>query len=298
MTVKAELRVYEHGDAPELARIHNEIYQDGVVFSGRFRRKMAAILKSGGRIWTAVLDRKPVGYASIQPVPGLDGIVDLQGCIDSRHQRQGLASQLLTHLLADLTGSQVRQVSHPVNNVSDPAAHFLKHHGFFVEHVELFLILDIEKRLPPAELPPGYTIQNFSRTAAIGYFRDLYHLVFSGYPWYQPYSSDRQVSVDLTDPADILFLLHHGQPIGFLWIRWPELEQAEIEPFGILPAYRRQGLGRSLLLAALEQMAKRGMSQVSVGVWLENKDAIRFYERLGFLHDHTVTYLAYNLNYR
>ena len=79
-------------------------------------------------------------------------------------------------------------------------------------------------------------------------------------------------------------------------MHWPELDQVEIEPLGILPEYRRQGLGRSLMIAALEKMAERGAIQVSVGVWLENKAAIRFYERLGFMPDQTVTYLAYNLN--
>lgn len=296
MAVKVEVRAYEQRDASELARIHNEIYRDGVVFSDRFRRQMADLQKSDGRIWTAVVDRKAVGYASIRPVPGLVGIYDLQGCIDPRHQRKGLASRLLAHLLADLKGSPVRQVSHPVNNTSEPAARFLKVHGFFVEHVELFLTLDIENRLPATELPAGFTLKSFSRSAAVDHFRNMYDLVFSGYPWYQPYVSDRQVSADLADSTDILFLLHHRKSIGFLWMHWPELDQVEIEPLGILPEYRRQGLGRSLMIAALEKMAERGAIQVSVGVWLENKAAIRFYERLGFMPDQTVTYLAYNLN--
>jgi mycothiol synthase len=295
---KAEVRPYKNKDAPELTRIHNEIYRDEVIFSNRFRRRLASLQKSGGRIWTILVDGKPVGYASVQPVPGLEGIFDLQGYIDPKYQRNGLGGHLLNHLLADLEGSPTRQVSHPVNDIGEPAALFLKQHGFFIEHVEIFLTLDMDRRLPANELPAGYTLKNYSRPTAISHFRDLYDKVFSDYPWYQPYESDSQVSAELADSTDILFLLHHRQPIGFLWIRWLGLDRAEIEPLGILPAYQRQGLGRSLFLAALEEMAKGGARHVSVGVWQDNEAAIRFYEGLGFIPDQTVTYLAYNLNQR
>lgn len=296
MVERAEVRPSKQEDAPELARIHNENYRDDLGLSDRFRRRMAAIQKSGGSLWTILVNRKQVGYASVQPVPGLDGIYDLQVCIDPRHQRRGLGSQLLNHLLADLKGSPVRQVSHPVNDASEPAALFLRQHGFFIEHVEVFLYLDIERRLPVTELPAGYTLKHFPQPTAISHLRDLYDMVFSGAPWYQPYVSDRQVAAELADASDILFLLHRHQPIGFLWIHWLELDQAEIEPLGILPAYQGGGLGRSLLLAGLEQIAQGGATQVSVGVWQENKAAIRFYKRLGFVQHQTMTYLAYNLN--
>lgn len=298
MIEKAEVRPYEQKDVPELARIHNSIYRDDVVLSDRFRARLAVIQKSAGSIWTILLDRKPVGYASVRPVPGLDGIYDLQGCIDPQHQRRGLGSRLLNYLLDDLKGSPVRQVSHPVNDTGEPATRFLKSHGFFVEHEEVFLNLDVERRLSVTELPAGYTLQHFPRSDAISHLRDLYDKVFFGVPWYQPYVSDRQVAAELVDPSDILFLLHQHQPIGFLWIHWSEFDQAEIEPLGILPAYQGGGLGRSLLLAGLEQIAQGGARQVSVGVWQENKAAMRFYERLGFVQHQTVTYLAYNLNYR
>jgi mycothiol synthase len=293
---KAKVRPYEQEDAPDLAYIHNSIFRDDVVLGDRFRARMAAIQKSGGSIWTILVERKPVGYASVRPVPGLEGIVDLQGCIDPRHQRKGLGSRLLNHLLADLIDGPVRQVSHPVNDTSEPVALFLKSHGFFVEHEEVFLKLDVERRLPVTELPAGYTLKHLPRPEAIGQLRDLYDKVFSGTPWYQPYVSDRQVAAELADASDILFLLHRHQPIGFLWIHWLEFDQAEIEPLGILPAYQGQGLGRSLLLAGLEQIAQGGVRQASVGVWQENKAAIRFYERLDFVQDQTVTFLAYNLN--
>jgi mycothiol synthase len=228
----------------------------------------------------------------------LDGIYDLQGCIAPEHQRQGLGSVLLNFLLAELQGSDVRQLSHMVNSTDTPAAQFLHRHGFFAEHEECILSLNDLSQLSPGQIPPGYTLRTFSRPAATRHFRRLYDLVFANLPWYQPYRSDREVAADLVDPADLLFLLDNQTPIGFLWVRWPELERGEIEPVGILPAYQRQGLGRRLMLAALHQMAEQGAREVALGVWNNNVVALDLYRSLGFRQSLTVIYLALNLNYR
>ena len=296
--VASEVRAYKKQDAPALARIHDAVYRDGSSLSGQLRRRMATLLQSGGEIWVILIGGLLVGYASLRPVPGLDGIYDLQGCIVPERQRQGFGSELLNFLLAELQGSDVRQLSHMVNSKDTPAAQFLHCHGFFVEHEECFLSLKDLSQLSPGQIPPGYTLRTFSRPAATRHFRRLYDLIFAGLPWYQPYHSDKEVAADLVDPADLLFLLDNHTPIGFLWVHWSEFERGEIEPVGILPAYRRQGLGCRLMLAALRQMAEQGAREVALGVWNNNVAALNLYRSLGFRQSHTVIYLALNLNYR
>ncbi len=52
---------------------------------------------------------------------------------------------------------------------------------------------------------------------------------------------------------------------------------------GILPAYRRQGLGRRLLREALGRMFGSGLLRVELEVFASNLPAIKLYEREGFV---------------
>ena len=106
------------------------------------------------------------------------------------------------------------------------------------------------------------------------------------------------VASDLVDPADILFLLRENQPIGFLWLHWSKLGQAEIEPVGILPGYQGRGFGRGLLLSAIQMSAEQGASRVKIGFWRQNEVAGRLYHDLGFKYESSLTYLAYIINFK
>jgi ribosomal protein S18 acetylase RimI-like enzyme len=117
-------------------------------------------------------------------------------------------------------------------------------------------------------------------------------------PWYQPYTSAGEVTAELSDPADLLFLLDGEKTAGFAWLRMPEPNVGEIEPFGLLPVYQGQGLGVAFLTAAVQRLAAKGAKQVRIGAWQPNERAIRLYQRLGFKHINTQTYLAYNYDHK
>ena len=50
----------------------------------------------------------------------------------------------------------------------------------------------------------------------------------------------------------------------------------------VLPQFRRLGIGRELLRAAMEGARTRGCAFLSLEVRVHNADAIRLYEKLGF----------------
>jgi mycothiol synthase len=63
-------------------------------------------------------------------------------------------------------------------------------------------------------------------------------------------------------------------------------------PVGTLPAYRRQGLARAVLLEALHRMKARGMDRVCVSTGETNTAARRLYESVGFaIENKTIEYL-------
>lgn len=65
-----------------------------------------------------------------------------------------------------------------------------------------------------------------------------------------------------------------------------------VQNLGIVPAYRDQGLGSSLLRRALQGFRESGVKRVYLEVTAENEGAIRLYERHGFRNVKTVFKVA------
>jgi len=59
-------------------------------------------------------------------------------------------------------------------------------------------------------------------------------------------------------------------------------ETGAIQNVAVVPDFRRQGLGRALVLGALHAFRSIGVQQVSLDVTADNNPAMRLYERIGF----------------
>jgi GNAT superfamily N-acetyltransferase len=297
--MQREVRPYRRRDRHALSQLLNEATnQEGEWSARRLDEHLDGVLARDGRIWTLFKGELLLGYALINPIPGLDTLYDLQGCIVAQARRQGHATHLFGRILTDMKGLAVEQISHPVKSLINEAALFLLSQDFFVEHQELRMeLFDLSwpAASGPPRLPAGYYLQIFPSPLAISRFRLLYDDSFGGRPWYQPYRSDNEVSMELADPADLLFLMHDGHPAGFAWLRWPESDEALIEPIGLTSVYQGRGLGHAFLLAILDQAAQQGARRISLGVWLNNKPALNLYQKTGFQPGFTTTYLAYNI---
>jgi len=53
----------------------------------------------------------------------------------------------------------------------------------------------------------------------------------------------------------------------------------------VIPEFRRQGLGRLLLADAEAWARQQGCTRLALDVEAENRDAIRLYERFGFVRE-------------
>lgn len=252
-------------------------------------------------LWLVEDEGQVVGYTAVSPVPGLPGVYNLEGGILPAHRRQGLGSRLLQHVLHEAPALNVRQLSHCVTDLNSPTAHFLRHHHFFIEHEEWLMQLPDLRQLNLPVHVENLRIHPLTRSPAhpftsspLHLFCQLYDQSFGGAPWYQPYSKE-EVENTLDNPADILFLFRDKQPIGFAWLQ-EEAQEAAIEPIGIVREEWGKGYGRFLLLAALHELQHRGKTQAHIGVWRNNEAAIHLYQSVGFQHEQTLTYLAYNLD--
>ena len=82
-----------------------------------------------------------------------------------------------------------------------------------------------------------------------------------------------------------------GAPIGYVLVRFHERPESpfvfvrrwcEIDQIAVDPAWRRRGVGRALIRAALDATRERGVRHVELPSWAFNDDAHEAFRRWGF----------------
>ncbi len=68
-------------------------------------------------------------------------------------------------------------------------------------------------------------------------------------------------------------------------IRWEGFRHSGNLGMGLLPEFRRRGIGRRLLEATLTESRRQGITRVQLEVFVSNRAAIAFYEKHGFNHE-------------
>jgi ribosomal protein S18 acetylase RimI-like enzyme len=287
------IRDYRPEDGPALTAVHNTLLPEKPHTHHSWQQHMADV-QQHGRAWVLWIDDEIVGYTAVLPVPGLPGLVEMEGGILPPRQRQGWGSRLLQQLYADLADSGVRQLSYAVPSLDTPAALFLQKHNFFIEHEEWVLTLEPIDNYQLTIVNYQLSIATHPRGEAIPLFSQLYTAAFSNTPWNQPYS-EAEVADLLEESDDILFLVEEDIPVGFVWVRQQSDTAVTLEPIGISKEKQGRGYGRWLLQTLLTQLASEGVTAVTLGVWADNHTAVHLYKSLGFTRTGTLIYLAYDI---
>lgn len=257
------------------------------------------VLAAGEMAWVMEREGEVVGYAVVAAAPGLPGVADLAGFIAPGWQRRGWGRELLRFVCRQARRRGFGQLSCALPALDTSAALFLNRCGFYLEHEERRLALHDLSGLPPARLPPSFTVSALPLPTAVRQFRLLYDACFGPHPWYQPYQDNAEVLAEMehthSDLTDLLFLEHEGQPVGFAWVRRMPAAAGEIEPIGILPSFQGRGLGRNLLLYALRRLYEQGSQTAQIAAWSQNLPALHLYESVGFQPGASLFYLAHDL---
>jgi ribosomal-protein-alanine N-acetyltransferase len=77
-------------------------------------------------------------------------------------------------------------------------------------------------------------------------------------------------------------VVHSGEDLLAYGGIWLMVDEAHITTFAVDPAWRRQGVGETLLLALLDLALARRASEATLEVRLTNVPARRLYEKYGF----------------
>ncbi|WP_433216930.1 GNAT family N-acetyltransferase [Dactylosporangium sp. CS-047395] len=87
-------------------------------------------------------------------------------------------------------------------------------------------------------------------------------------------------------PGQLLFsgVAAGGDVVGYIWLALPTADrpQAWVYDVQVDAAFRRQGYGRALMLAAEEELRSRGIGVLGLNVFGHNSGARELYESLGY----------------
>ncbi len=135
-----------------------------------------------------------------------------------------------------------------------------------IEVTRTYLEMNCPEELRPVALPSGGTRLDLVQRCPVSFHRFLYREVGRNYHWRDRLTwSDTQVREYLDDPGTALYVCYQeGAPAGYFELRGDADGSVEIAYFGLLPEYLGQGLGKSLLSAAVE----KAWSMKATRVWL------------------------------
>ena len=174
---------------------------------------------------------------------------------------------------------------------SDDALALFEKYGFRFVFAECEMRRDLRQPVPITDLPEGMIPVTWSPQRATQFF-DVYQDAFRERPGF-PHWSEEVWRHNFTGhpgfrPDLSILLLHAAEAVGFA-ICHVEMEGAKdpagvgwIVQMGVRTAWRRRGLGSALLNEVMHRFQADGLASAALEVNINNRRAMRLYERLGF----------------
>jgi mycothiol synthase len=290
-----KIRNYRRGDFDNYVQLHVET--NGLDRSGRSISKQRLAEDLGhpsfhpeNDLFIAEHRGSIIGYAAVFLEAAIKRAI-LECMIHPLHRKKGIATKLIRRAIrhAEAAESKVAQVNVPETNL--PARNLASRLGFkFIRHFNE-LKLDLNNiRLPDLE-PSGYIIRSLGRDEA----DKLTHIQNSAFAdsWgFNPNTPDEiayRINLSCCSPENIMMAYLKNHPIGYCWTRIMIEDnpaagrmKGEIHMLGVDPAYRKQGIGRNVLLAGLADLKSKGVAIVELTADGEDPAALGLYESVGF----------------
>ena len=244
-------------------------------------------------VWVAETEGKLVGYGVALEQPSERCTIYVVTHPD--HRRQGLGSQLL-----DLTRNRASEMGTKAilvyaNEHNDASNLFLAHHGFHQVGSIGSLKLNTHTEVPAAEFPEGFTLKRYSQVNDPLILLKALNECYLGMWGHQhddnPSEEERKSPrfLQYYDANDILILFDDKDSIfGICSLKSQGKREADrelsdlLDGPGIIQEFREQGYQRSLVLAGIEHLRKRGTRPITLEFWGDNENTLNIYRSLGF----------------
>ncbi len=280
------VRQVQTSDIDQVTGLYS-LWRDSLVKRQEIIATIEAVKKANGAYFVAVNTRHIVGYSSYSLVPGIAGWYNLNVFVHPGWRHKGVGEALIKAIINSVHQlPEARTLLAMVEIDEQGVGHFFEKLGLNAEKYDWHYELTSLKTLPPPKFPPGLSLRH-NLPDEVEHFVKLHHRCFSDTPYFQPYQPDEVRQEQKATPAfQIIFARDQSDnDVGVVWLRLEETGRyrtAIIEPLGIVPEWRRKGLGRALMLEALNRARLQGFNRSEL--WLQgwNDPARELYERLGY----------------
>lgn len=244
----------------------------------------------------AILENRHIGFieASMEDA-NIGRIFPYRPCILPTYRRQGFGASLVRVAMEHLQKHGAQKIKFSIMGLDDDTAPYINLYqslGFKVWRKAQSMQRSLDNIPDPAPCSPLKL--STVRQIGIDIFANLFAECFKD-------SSDRDASQIASNTEKTKrFIQHlreqereHHDPdgwiaaqirdrfVGFV-IAVREGNDGLIAEVGVIPQFRRQGIGTFLMLKALQRLKERGFKQAFLGVDVQNVAAILLYEKLGF----------------
>jgi len=116
-------------------------------------------------------------------------------------------------------------------------------------------------------------------------FRDVaahFQLTPENCPTHPSNCQPEWIAADLNEGKTYFIMMADNIPCGCVAVQQPQPDIWDLERLAILPEYRRQGLGKTLVEYVLHETGRCGGKQVHLALIADHVKLRRWYEKLGF----------------
>jgi mycothiol synthase len=235
-------------------------------------------------------DGNLIGCVGIFLEPGI-GRALLDGLVHPLHRKKGIATDLFAHASEHVHKAGIKAVQIYIAETNQAANNLMKRLGLRFIRRFIGMELELTTSLLPDITPATYTIRHL-QPGEEQLLTEIQNRSFADAWGFNPNTTEEiayRVNLSSCAPEDILMACLGDNPIGYCWTRRfvekraaSESAKGEIHMLGVDPEFRKQGVGRNVLLAGLAHLKDKGITFIELTTDGEDPVAARLYESVGF----------------
>lgn len=228
----------------------------------------------------------PVGFAMVSPELPIGRTVASGGVME-QHCNRGVGRTLLDTAVKRATGLGASVLDIQVSADSPAGRHLLESADFRLVRTYCDMRWEGDE-VPSAEPPAGFGVRSFVVSQDEEALTRLQNAAFGDSWGFCPNTVEEieaKLKFKTSDPEGVIFVTHGERPAGYNWTfraEGPSGSTGWVAMTGVHPDYRRQGIGRTALLAGMRYLSERGVRTIDLEVDGQNSAAIELYGSTGF----------------
>lgn len=289
------IRNYHPDDFDNFVQLHIET--EAHDRSGRYtsRQRLAEDLghprfQPQNNLWVAERDGNLIGCVVVFLEPGI-GRALVDGLVHPRQRKKGIATDLFAHASEHARKAELKVAQICIPQTNQAARNLMKRLGLQFIRRFIGMKLDLTTNPLPDITPATYTIRHLHPGEA-QLLTDIQNRSFADAWGFNPNTTEEisyRINLSSCTPEDILIACLGDIPIGYCWTRTfvekhaaPKGMKGEIHMLGVDPDFRKQGVGRNVLLAGLSHLKGKGITIIELTTDGEDPVASPLYESVGF----------------